>query len=72
MKKTLKWRTEFKRHKWNLLAKNEYLPVSLKKKKNKIIRATSYAGGSERQSPGSGVKCICNFFFFFARASSNG
>ena len=29
---TLKWRTEFKRHKWNLLAKNEYFPVSLKKK----------------------------------------
>lgn len=45
-KEDIKMETEFKRFKWNLLAKNEYSPVSFKK----IKRATSYAGGSERQT----------------------
>lgn len=52
--------TEFRGTKWNHLAKNEYFLVSLKDKGCKLCWRQR-----EAKSPGSGVKCICNFFFFF-------
>lgn len=66
-KEDIKMETEFKRLKWNLLAKNEYFPVSFKKNQ----KGYKLCWRQWEANPGSGEKCICNFFLLGQVAMGN-